>query len=213
MNIFFFHFKPKSGVLCEIEKFARAKFPACIKQILRQSGYDTSMSLKAIDIASISKLEEYANENRHLINNLECCFSAVYKAQDIFKFLPGRKAIILDIPRQIKDMSEQKKKQKPGRKPKERSLDTLLMMLISQLSMYPSKVGFNLPNGIISERNIVFTEYEQQDDNAIVVHCGFSCPFCKKVTKITFKNYWWVSNAKKHLKTHIDEELARTAAQ
>lgn len=122
----------------------------------------------------------------------------------------GHKVTILGIPRQIEEMKGQTKKQKPGKKPKARSLDSLQKMLIAQLSGYPSKIGFDLPSGVISDRNIVDIQYQANDST--IVNCGFSCPFCNKVIKITFKRYWWASNAKKHLKTHVDMEIARNTA-
>lgn len=155
------------------------------------------------------KLEDHVNNNRDLLHQMTCCFMDVYKTQDVFKFIPGHRAAILGIPHQIEEM---KSAPKLARKRKERSLDELQNMLIAQLNRYPSKIGFDLPNGVISERNIVDLKWKKQADNSMTVDCGFSCPFCNKVTKVNFTNYWQSSNATKHLKSHVNEHLTRNSA-
>lgn len=148
------------------------------------------------------------NNHRNILNQLNCCFSDIYKSQTDFSFMPGHRAAILAIPAQIDKMHSQGKK-KVVRKRKTRTTEELQKMLIAQLNSYPSKIGFNLPNGVISELNIVNVVWEKQDDDSLTMDCGFSCPFCDKVTKVTFKNFWWSSNATKHLKKHVDAQLSR----
>lgn len=164
--------------------------------------------MRTIDENSLTKVEEHVTNHRNIVNELNCCFSDTYKAQDDFRFIPGHRSAILAIPAQIEKIKAQGKK-KVERKRKPRTIEGLKKMLIAQLNSYPSKIGFNLPNGVISDLNIVNVAYEQQSDDCFVVDCGFSCPFCDKVTKVTFKKFWWSTNATKHLKKHVDEFLAR----
>lgn len=135
------------------------------------------------------------NGRRSVIDELNCCFSDTYKNQTVFTFIPGHRAAILGIPNQIDRMKAEKQQKKQTKKRKTRSLEELKKMLIAQLNNFPSKAGFNLPNDVISELNIVDVVQEKQDDGSFIVNCGFSCPFCNKTTKVTFKKYWWASNA------------------
>lgn len=164
------------------------------------------ISLRAIDENAVMQLEEHVTKNPGCLSELSCCFSDFYKNQDAFSFMPGHKAAILGIPRRIEEIESQKSR---TRKRKLRTLDDLQAMLIAQLNAYPAKIGFVLPEPIVTERNLVNVNCEKQADDSLVVDCGFSCPFCAKVSNVKFKKYWWTSNATRHLKMHVVEQLTR----
>lgn len=210
-NICVFSFQAKTKAWTDIERFAGSKYPICIKRILILSGYDNLVSLRAINEDSVLKLEEHINKNRNTLDELECCFSELYKKQDVFEFIPGHRMAILDIPRQIDQMQSKKMERSLGRNRKKRSVAELQKMLIAQLNGYSSKAGYKLPEDVISELNIVNVQSDEQSDGSLIVKCDFTCPFCTKHIKVSFKNFWWASNATKHLKTHVVEHLARNA--
>lgn len=168
----------------DLETFNQAKYPKCIKQILILSGYDNYISLRAIDEEKLFELEQYVNQNRSILDDLRCCFTEIYRNQETFSFVLGHKAIILSIPEQIKAVLAKSKKTR-SRKPK--SLEQLQKLLINQLNNYPSKIGFTIPNGSISELNIKNMQSEKTDDGATIIQCEFSCPFCTKSIPVKYK--------------------------
>lgn len=80
------------------------KIPDDIKQILEQSGYETESSLLCINNENIADIETFANENRAILQNTS------YENTNKFKFKPGHKLIILQLPNQIKLLRESQSK-------------------------------------------------------------------------------------------------------
>lgn len=76
------------------------------------AGYDNYISLGAINEEAVLKLEEHVDKNRDILHGLHCCSMDIYKTQNVFKFIPGHTAAILDIPNQIRLMRTQPKKTK-----------------------------------------------------------------------------------------------------
>lgn len=204
----FLKIQMNSKAIGNIEKHCGTKLPKCVKNTLLLSGYDTLISLSAIDEKQLVNLEEHVNQNRNIFDGLDCCFSDIYRNQQVFRYVPGHKAIILKIPEQIKEILGKEKKSKTR---KTKPLDRLISVLIRQLNKYPSKVGYPVPIGVISETNIQDIQSEAQEDGSTVHKCIFSCPFCDKNVPVIYKRYWWASNATKHLKIHVDEHLSRNA--
>lgn len=138
---------------CDLEKFAKEKFPPCIKLILISSGYDKLNSLRQIDAGKVGEIETFVNENKDLIKNLECCFKDQYQKLAVFKFLPGHKALVLGIPKQIEQMKSMVRK-KSTKKLSSKSLSDadLKQKLISNLLKYTGKLNYQFPNEAISEK-------------------------------------------------------------
>lgn len=80
--------------------------PKCLKILLSAAGYDTSLSLSQIDEEKIVDIENFLNTNKRYVGKLKCCYSKHYKDLEIFKFLPGHKAILKTIPSQIEELSK-----------------------------------------------------------------------------------------------------------
>lgn len=176
--------------------------------LLERAAYDTMTSLKAIDTAKISDIEEYLMEHRSTwINDIHCCKSEDYKNQTTFHFLPGHKTIVLAIPEQIKQMGGVKQMTKMAKK-KDRPDEVLKQNLISNLMNYMENNNFELPAGILSENSIRGFVRGSEIEN-FVCKCQFVCPFCPKVFPLTFKSFWMSSNLTNHLKYHIESDVSK----
>lgn len=194
------------------KKAYKEKFPPCIKAILEDTGYTTKLSLSKLQAETIKSIEDFVTSNKRVLKQLTCCHSNVYKKLDHFRFLPGHKSIILSLPNQIEELQMCKglktnkranKKTKKGTKQRSRYSDDELKQKLVNLLVAASRRGqFQLPEGTISDANIIeFKRYPKTDEN--VCECKFSCPFCPKNVKVVFKTFWMSSNATKHLKCHI----------
>ena len=67
----------------------------CLKLLLIEVGFDNSASLKCINSEELNKIENFINDNREILNVLECEHKQKYLVQKHFKFLPGHVAILL----------------------------------------------------------------------------------------------------------------------
>lgn len=152
------------------------------------------------------------NSHKHYIDELECCYSDEYKQQEVFEFLPGHKSIITALPNQV----EQLLKQMDTKTAKKRATHPQLInsfsdmelksKLISNLMKCSGKSGFPFPEGVISVTNIDGFE-RVQEENGVFCKCTFSCTFCIKKYSPIFRKFWMSSNATKHLKKHIQQQL------
>lgn len=68
---------------------------SCLEKIFNVCGYDNVHSLKCINEKHLNDLEEYVNQNRQIIQGLDCKHSNVYGAQNKFQLMPGHRAYIL----------------------------------------------------------------------------------------------------------------------
>lgn len=81
-----------------MSEFLKEKIPPDIILILDRSGYDTKTALMALDDESIDQLEQYVRENKSVLQNTS------FQADGIFKFKPGHRKFILELPKQIRKM-------------------------------------------------------------------------------------------------------------
>lgn len=207
ISIFILQSIAKSKVWIKLESFYGEKFPLCVKQLLIATGYDKFMNLSKLDEEKIIKIEQHINQNRSLLESLNCCNMDIYKNQTEFAFLPGHKTIILEIPTQISRMKEsQSGANKKPLKSTNKSENELKQELVKSLSNYYAKLSLPSPTVVISFRSINDFICDEQNEKKIY-KCNFSCPFCSKVVPITYKNFWMTSNATKHLKSHASGEM------
>lgn len=96
-----------------IENLLNEKFPSDLKYILDGCGFDTELSLLAIDDNVIIDIENHVNMDREILKNTS--YENVYH----FKFKPGHKVFLLKLPNQIKILRETK-----AEKPREQFLLT-----------------------------------------------------------------------------------------
>lgn len=175
------------------------------------------MSVTGIDEGSIKKIEDFHNSNKQYINKLDCCYSEHYKQLENFELLPGHKYIILNIPKQMKEIQNKKIEKKNNKhdnmeRKKTRNLlsnEELQAKLVKNLvdySKYQGKiVNFEIPDNVLSEANIHDFRRES-NGNDFLCKCRFSCPFCSKTYSVIYKKYWMTSNVTNHLKNHITEQ-------
>lgn len=159
----------------------------------------------------IERIEKYIDSNKHIINGLNCCYSDHYKQLETFNFLPGHRSIIEGIPEQIKQFqSKSKNSAKSSRVSKLLQKDSISdeeiqMKLIKNLTAFSGKAGYQFPIGVISKSNIHdYVRVLENDD--VLSTCRFSCPFCSKSFKLTYKRFWTSSKVTQHLKVHINED-------
>lgn len=182
--------------------------------MLEFSAYSTELSLLELDETKIEGIEKHINANRHVLNELDCCYSEVYKNQPQFQFLPGHRSTVLGIKNQITKMKEgrtQKRGAPGGAKSKRiKSAEELKEMLIDSLDAFSQKLGF--PKDLITNNNIV-DFHEQLVNGQTIYKCGFSCVFCSKVTPIQYKGYWQTSNATGHYRIHYTTGMLVTVRE
>lgn len=198
---FFKQSKPTSNTFLQLEKHYGEKYPECLKRILIASGFGTTASLRHIDEQSLSAIEEFMQDNRDLIDSLNCCNKEQYQRQREFRFLPGHKCIVLAIPGQLNQMTQNCIDAKTQRKSL-LSDDEFTNKLITNLKTYfTSKSGFEqggVSDDVLSHRNII--NFVREEGGA---RCTFTCPFCPKTIPVKFNQYWRTSNVTSHLREHI----------
>lgn len=162
------------------------------------------LALSELDHGKLLAIEEHINKHHELVTSTKCCYSEMYKEQEKFSFLPGHKATVLGIAEQVKRMkNEEFMAQKRAPKPKKfQSENALKCSLVCRLAKYSTKLGFPMPDGVISERNI--RDFKHNNVNK-TYRCVFSCPFCDKTIPIIYKTFWMTSNATTHVKFHVDK--------
>lgn len=98
-----------------------------MRRILEASGYDTEISLSALNEANLLRVESFAQESlQHVIAELHCSHCEVYQKQSNFQFIPGHRTFILEIPTKLQSNS------KPV------TLSMLCQKLIDRLSIMPT---------------------------------------------------------------------------
>lgn len=74
---------------------ADLKIPNFIIKIFEESGFETISTLELLTSSYIDDIEEIVNTNRALVINTR------YKTDGKFKFLPGHRALLLNLPKEI----------------------------------------------------------------------------------------------------------------
>lgn len=79
----------------------------CLKEILRNCGFDNALVVELIDEHAIKDMESFMQENgKGIIDTLNCCNSDKYKGQDVFVFTPGHKRTILAIAEKAREFNQ-----------------------------------------------------------------------------------------------------------
>lgn len=192
----------KSAAWTKLEKFNREKFPKCVKELLINCAYDTLSSLSQITPDKLQKIESFLNNNKRFIILLKCCYEDHYKSLDVFEFLPGHKEIILAIPNQIQQMKIKPKMQRQMKSAL--SDDELKTKLVTKLILHAEKIGIELPDGSITDLNVI--EFERGSDaDKWLCKCRFVCPVCAAVMAVKYETHWKSGNLTSHFNAHINE--------
>lgn len=192
------------------ERSTNEKFPKCIKTLLISAGYDTFASLSQLSDDTIKSIEKFHQEKRSDIDSLNCCYSDYYKTLAPFGFLPGHKAILLNIPNQIREIQGEPRENPQCNSRRinfeaKKSLadEDLIKILVANLGKYIKKKSKTVVQGdLISP--VLITDFKRgENTDNFVCKCIFSCPFCAKEIPAVYKTYWHSSNISLHLKKHI----------
>lgn len=197
-------FQPKRSIY---NKFVSV-LPEFIQKILLETGFDTEISLEELEEENVKFIEDFVKENRYLLAG------TIYEKKNTneFKFLIGHRALLLALPRKIKEANSKKettnKKIKRGvenySELKEEEIAKLKEDLIEKLKKYSASKNLCLE---IDSKDIC--EFMVQEDR---VKCRVQCPYCSMKSACFKTKYWYTSNIESHLKKHL-KEITATANQ
>lgn len=169
-----------------------------MKLILRRSGYEHEISLETLNDSKIEKIESFMNENKHLLKK------TVYDSTQVFKFMPGHRAVIEEIPKKIVELNKYRQRKAESEAENavlvsEEQKIKLKQSLIDKLIKYAKGL-----NCVISLQFTDIVEFEYSEKNqSIEFKCRVKCPFCDKKYLCVYRTYWSVSNIESHFKNHI----------
>lgn len=192
-----------------MESFFGKKFPNCIKAILTKSGYDNIYAVEAINEENILKIEQFLSENKHLLKNTVYDKNSDKSAP--FKFLPGHRAIILELPNKIEEFNKKADKTPSDTPPSQISdvspehVDQLKELLIGKFINYSKNIEFEQK---LDKENL--TEFKQIGAK---FQCRVKCPICPKDFLCNYKTYWAISNIQAHIKKHRFANLEQNSLE
>lgn len=170
------------------ESYLQSKLPKYLKDILTSTGFDNELSISSINSDSVSDIEKFVSENKHLLKD------TIYEksCESSFKFLPGHRRLLLLLPNRF---SEYKNLKRTKQTRKGKDGEVLQDELLEKLN----KVSYLKNAGVkLSKTNVI----EFSDDNK----CRVKCPLCSKIFACIYKSYWMISNIKRHWKnSHFNE--------
>lgn len=171
----------------KLKKIVGGNLPRGLDKIIIESGFDCESTLAAIDQNSIKSIEDYVNENKHLLEG------TVYQNQLNFRFKPGHKSIILGLPKAL--LGYKKKSQKNRVCNSGYTEEQLKGSLLEKITNFAGKFSFDLD---FNEQLII--NFKRTDES---VNCEFECPICSIPIKCEKKSYWFISNLERHIKKHF----------
>lgn len=145
----------------ELSEFLNETIPPDIVSILDRSGYDTKTALMALDDEAIDQLEQYIRENKSVLQNTS------FQTGGIFKFKPGHRKLLLELPKRIQNMigNTDRKANEPGNVSHSSKFSYILNMLINTAKVNSDKE----PKGSRYHETIrYFATY-------IYIMCGKAC--------------------------------------
>lgn len=71
-----------------------------------ECAFDNEYSLKCINDAVIETIQNHINQNRHILQGIECCHKTIYCNQETFKLLPGHILFLKSLPDEIKSIAD-----------------------------------------------------------------------------------------------------------
>lgn len=87
-----------SEIWKQIESSIQEDLPPCIVKILEETGFNNSVCINTIGQVELDSIEKYVNDSlRHVVDGFDCCHSEAYQNQKVFRFLPGHRALILNL--------------------------------------------------------------------------------------------------------------------
>lgn len=181
----FFSMSKKPSVIHKIERHLKSKLPNILQKILINCGFDNEASIKLINEDTIVLLEDYINKNKNIFLK-----KTNYKEDEKFEFSIGHKILILNLPKFLEQIENEKEKEN------NREED----------NVYIQKIVTKLENHV-KKFNYDFTVTNQFIENFKKTESGFKChvkcPVCSALSSCLFKKGLWnTSNFSNHLKNH-----------
>lgn len=174
----------RTGIIfARIENFKKFKFPLFIKDILKETGFNTAAALKTIKESSIGKLERFVSNRLDLLRKTDYVNATGNLKQSPFRFLLGHEALILNLPNEVEDYLREK-----GKKKDIPAIEDLKLSFNERIKKFADKNKLT-----ISTDKIIITHSNKQ------VKCFIKCPFCESKLSCTFDSSWKLSNYKKHI--------------
>lgn len=195
--------KRKGCIFLLLEKFNGSKYPTFIKDILKETAFDTEAALKTLEKSSVEKIEQIVTENTDLVKN------TVYVNHDgslkisPFKFLLGHKNLILAIPIDLQKYLQSKLEQKNAKRVPD--IKNLKVLLTDKIKKY------------IESKKLDFTV--QSDDltnfstSGNRVRCLARCPFCSIKVPCVYNSSWKNSNYNKHIVNCFNKEAQKNTVK
>lgn len=114
------------------------EIPDYIVNILRNSGFESLSALALLEANSIDEIEKFVNENRLLV------VDTIYNNKKEFKFLPGHRALLLNLPRNIeKYQNSNKHSSHPNYEKFPSVLKSLFEAAESNIGKHPNAARYN----------------------------------------------------------------------
>lgn len=90
----------------KIESIIGEPLPCCVKKILDYCAFDTLLSIELLNDEHIKNIEEYVSKERKILYELTCDHGREYQKHPLFKFLPGHRILLIDLPTHVKMLRE-----------------------------------------------------------------------------------------------------------
>lgn len=178
-----------------------AKRTAGLEFILENAGYDSLNSLSTITEEDIAAIEIYINENKDILKKI----SYSTDANGIFKFKPGNKRFLINLPTVLK--INNKENCEPVHK-QQQNIETnqnvgieeieIKKQLVNKVVRFAAK--FSVEIKFDADLNTIISEYHKEGDK---VKCKFNCPSCGIQYSCLHHKYWMISSFENHLKKHF----------
>lgn len=176
-----------------------------MENILLNAGYDSTIVLSIITEKDIEIIENFVNSDFSVLNN-----SSYNSSKDnfCFKFKPGHKQLILNLPNLVNECIKNKKVLSVNEQNKKSFIhlskdeDQLKQELVSKVSNYFEKRSLSVQ---LDAENIF--EFHQNEKK---FRCKFLCPLCDVKIGCEFITYWVISNLQNHIKSHLKKNNFET---
>lgn len=195
------------NVFKRIEKEINEKFPAGVDKILFRVGYDSMLSLSNLNLCDITEIENAVKNNLEYLDETEYELTEQQTDNYTFKFKPGHKNFILNLPKIIEKINKKAEEEKEKRKQNKRNTvsetnvsnaekNNLRTKLIQKILNFVTSKGFEIA---FEEESI--SAIERVNDK---IRCTVQCPLCDTTIGCEYKKYWLIGNLQSHLKKHFE---------
>lgn len=194
--------KRKGQFFLHLEEFNGSKYPTFIKNILKESAFDTEAALKTLENSSVTKIEGIVNENIKLVKDTVYVDNNGDLKKSPFKFLPGHEALILNIPLDLKKYIESKLAKKKTRP----DIKDLKVSLKDKIKKYfeNKKINLTIQPDDLTNFSVI--------DNR--VRCLARCQICSiKVPCLYINSSWKNSNYCKHIVDCFNKKAQKNSNQ